>query len=115
MPHLVPVRVDRLDQYQHSLHAIRQTIAYMRGGTLLVPSTTQMPDRVDISGSPIPNSVYTDGVWVWEVEAREYADRYGMVLPDEFIRRAEAHGYICPTVGEETLARLRSWHSGQAG
>jgi hypothetical protein len=93
-----------LDRFGLSLGDV---LAYMKSCPLVLSARMQAPDRVDPSGAPISVGFKTDGVWVWDIQAETYVERYAMALPADFLERVSSLG-VAPEVSVEVRAAVTS-------
>ena len=93
-----------LDRFGLSLGDV---LAYMKACPLVLSARMQTPDRVDPSGAPISVGFKTDGVWVWDIQAETYVERYAMALPADFLERVRDLG-AAPDVSADVQAAVVS-------
>jgi hypothetical protein len=78
-------------------------LGYLRGGAMVMTSTTRMRDVVDPEqGEVVPMTFRTDGTWIWTDTVVYYLDRHGMA-PDA---RLAAHIEAMCARGEDPGADL---------
>lgn len=75
-------------------------VGYMRGGAVVLAARTMAPNRFDPYAPPIPVAFYTDGEWVWSMEAGVGVRDYAMGLPDAFVEKVVQLWGACPVVDE---------------
>jgi len=83
---------------------LRSSVAnYLRSGTLLATSPAITRDLFDPSRILGGKEYFTDGVWLWPGDYVYYVEKYGVVVPQEFLAHMEAHGWSARPLSEEDL------------
>lgn len=82
---------------------------YLRGGALVMLSTTRMHDVLD-SGAPttVPMNFRTDGEWIWTDTVEYYLTQHGMAPDAELIAHIDARsarGQTVPDTSHDSAVR----------
>jgi len=83
----------------------RASIAgYLRAGAVVFAIMEYTRDVLNgtfgVSGG---SALLTDGVYYWRGDAADYVERYGIALPDEFLRHGRALRWLPRSMAEEDI------------
>ncbi|CAM5475052.1 hypothetical protein STENM327S_08287 [Streptomyces tendae] len=86
----------------------RRLVAYLRRGSAIWSETGAQADVLDPEGPTLVSagSLLTDGVWLWRDDLAYYVDKYHLVLPGDFVKRARELDYRPPEVPESRLVEI---------
>ena len=74
-----------------------RVLKYMRGAPGVFDVLDVLTDMVDGSAEIMSaSSLISDGEWIWRVDSMHYLGRYGLDVPDEFLRHVRACDYEPP-------------------
>ena|GEM_PF-2300634 len=91
-------------------------LGYLTGGATVLDSLARGPDLIDPTRQlAVPACFRTDGAWVWAGSVEYYLRWHGVAPEPELRARIEQHGYRCPAVGPDLVARVRVATDRRAG
>ncbi|RKG61005.1 hypothetical protein D7X30_08905 [Corallococcus sp. AB011P] len=76
---------------------------YLASGVVFTVSSWPYADWFTGEKNIAPARTHTDGVWHWRADLPYYVLRYGVALPDAFLRRMQDLDWKCPVLSRQGL------------